>query len=410
MSDPRQHGLARLATLGWSVYLACSWTWCIGMFLPVLLVRDYGLIGFIAFGVPNVIGAGALAWVLRDAAASRRLVERHRFACRAFSAVTILFQGYFAGVVLTAFGPAVDAWLAAGFLGVLLLLVIAAHGGRTNVTALVVFAVSVGVFAALIVRSTGWEPRWKAESADPLGSGLIWLAPVMAFGFVLCPYLDATFHRARQATSPAAGRAAFAIGFAALFPVMILLTYAARDPLSSLGQYAAIGVAIALAVHLLIQLAFTIAAHSATLERRDRRSVGPDSPIRAIVLTMVLVVPVSFVGVAASFVPEMFGLRFTEVGYRVFMAFYGLVFPAYVWLIVIPTRDGHSGTGGDRGRRKRLIWALAVGVAAPMFWKGFIERQETWLGPGLLIVLLARLALPRDQEAGSMDASTSRAV
>ena len=29
-----------LNTIGWGAYLACSWTWCIGMFLPVLLIRD----------------------------------------------------------------------------------------------------------------------------------------------------------------------------------------------------------------------------------------------------------------------------------------------------------------------------------------------------------------------------------
>ena len=31
------------ASLGWAVFLATSWTWCIGMYLPVLLVRDFGV-------------------------------------------------------------------------------------------------------------------------------------------------------------------------------------------------------------------------------------------------------------------------------------------------------------------------------------------------------------------------------
>src|SRR5690242_7362807 len=55
-----------LRVLGWGAYLACSWTWCISMFLPVLLVRDYGVWGFVVFAVPNVIGAGAMGWVLRN--------------------------------------------------------------------------------------------------------------------------------------------------------------------------------------------------------------------------------------------------------------------------------------------------------------------------------------------------------
>lgn len=57
------------SVLGWAAYLACSWTWCIGMFLPVLLVRDYGVWGFVVFAVPNVVGAGAMGWVLSAASA-----------------------------------------------------------------------------------------------------------------------------------------------------------------------------------------------------------------------------------------------------------------------------------------------------------------------------------------------------
>ena len=63
--------------IGWAAYLACSWTWCIGMFLPVLLYRDFGLRGFILFAVPNVLGAAAMGWVLRTPASSSRLVSRH---------------------------------------------------------------------------------------------------------------------------------------------------------------------------------------------------------------------------------------------------------------------------------------------------------------------------------------------
>src|SRR4051812_30605350 len=66
----------------WSIYLASSWTWCIGMFLPVLLIRDYGLWGWIVFAVPNVVGAGAMGWVLRSRTTSRHMVVAHAVACR----------------------------------------------------------------------------------------------------------------------------------------------------------------------------------------------------------------------------------------------------------------------------------------------------------------------------------------
>ncbi|MDB5302268.1 MAG: hypothetical protein JWO87_3931, partial [Phycisphaerales bacterium] len=50
---------SRLFALGWGAFLACSWTWCIGMFLPVLLVRDFGEMGWLVFAAPNVVGAAA---------------------------------------------------------------------------------------------------------------------------------------------------------------------------------------------------------------------------------------------------------------------------------------------------------------------------------------------------------------
>src|SRR4051794_35329380 len=81
-----------LSCLGWAAYLACSWTWCIGLFLPVLLVRDFGVRGWVTFAIPNVVGAAMFGWIVRDGDASRRLVEKHRLACEIFSAVTIAYQ------------------------------------------------------------------------------------------------------------------------------------------------------------------------------------------------------------------------------------------------------------------------------------------------------------------------------
>ena len=46
------------ATAGWGLFCACSWTWCIGMFLPVILIRDLGGAGFLAFAIPNLFGFG----------------------------------------------------------------------------------------------------------------------------------------------------------------------------------------------------------------------------------------------------------------------------------------------------------------------------------------------------------------
>ena len=40
----------------WAIYLGTSWTWCIGMFLPVLVLRELGLTGFLSFAIPNIVG------------------------------------------------------------------------------------------------------------------------------------------------------------------------------------------------------------------------------------------------------------------------------------------------------------------------------------------------------------------
>ena len=88
--------------IGLGAYLACSWPWCIGMFLPTLFARVYGIWGFVIFAAPNVVGAAAMGWFLRLPGASESLLEQHRPATIWFSRVTIAFQIFF------------FAWLASG--------------------------------------------------------------------------------------------------------------------------------------------------------------------------------------------------------------------------------------------------------------------------------------------------------
>src|SRR5438552_18566223 len=80
----------------WSVFLACSWTWCNGMFLPVLLVRDYGVWGWIVFAIPNFLGAAAMGWVIRSREQSQKITATHKHAMIVFSFVTAAFQWFFA--------------------------------------------------------------------------------------------------------------------------------------------------------------------------------------------------------------------------------------------------------------------------------------------------------------------------
>lgn len=395
-----------LAPVGWAFYLASSWTWCIGMFLPVLLVRDFGLWGYLVFAVPNVIGAAAMGWVLRSREQAARIATTHAGAVGAFSVVTTAFHAFWlawlvtwvrAYVALPAAGwPA----LVIGSIAFILAAGFATRRGPGRALAALVWAVGAGLLVATFT-SPAISPPTDAylTASDP---GVLWLAPVCVFGFALCPYLDATFLRARGSTSPAGSRLAFTLGFGALFFTMILLT------LRYAGFFASTGIlnpnpparlAIApwlgfwLLVHLVAQLVFTVEVHY------ERLAAMPTRLAQGAALPAVLAA--ALLGFFWRELPMVGGMSSGEVLYRVFMSFYGLVFPAYVWLCMIPTRGGHAGVAGSLGKRKLAVLAGAVALAAPAYWVGFVLGHEVWLGAGLAVVLLSRLLVHGGAPAGT---------
>ena len=389
-----------LRTFGWAAFLGASWTWCIGMFLPVLLVRDYGLWAWLVFAVPNVVGAAAVAWVLRDADASQRTMSRHLPAVVAFSLVTIAFHLFFLFRVVT---PLVGSWfiLPIALLAVLIVFLLAhqVHRGGWLIAAAVTLAVSIAVFVLLGVRGALGVPAQQGQ-LSPVA--LLWLLPVCLFGFALCPYLDITFHRARQATSPADGRLAFGVGLGGFFLLMIVLTLLYAPLLMTRGAALRDATAVPVAsmavwlvaVHMAVQSGFTLAAHARYAGRRIG-SIGLETATVFILVSVALLVGTMIV---AARVVDYRGLSGAELGYRLFMAFYGLVFPAYVWVCMVPTRTSELAPG-----RALATFVGATLVAAPMFWMGFIERRTIWLFPGIGVVLLAGLVVrwiaPRANQA-----------
>lgn len=395
---------SRIGAVAWAAYLACSWTWCIGMYLPVILVRDHGLWGFLAFAAPNVVGAAAFGWVLARPGSSERLAARHRHAVTAFSGVTIAFHVFWL------------AWLASWVRGVIVLpraalLVVAGAAvafvlvagilRRTNAHVLAVglWMLSAATLAVFAGDPGAVEPPTRAFFASD-DVGLLWLAPVMMFGFALCPYLDATFHRARQRQRKSDAMVSFTLGFGVLFAAMIGLTLAYAglfiaawdaDPATVPAVSTTLGTL--LLVHMLLQALFTVGVHFHRLDA----GIGTGAGHAGVTLACVVAAGLGWLHPS---LPRVGGLEGGEVAYRVFMAFYGLLFPAYVWIAMIPTRDGHSGFGGQTGRRKRWTWAFAVGVAAPMYWLGFVARQELWLALGLGVVLAARLVVRGPASSG----------
>lgn len=367
-------------TLGWALFLGMSWTWCIGMFLPVLLVRDYGIWAWVVFAAPNVIGAAAMGWVLARPGSSERVAWAHRGAAVFFSVITIGFHGFF-----------VD-WAIGGLAGwpVLLLtpaiaaaIVLAGRkGGRADLLAAAgVFALSLLAFASFILYEGGL-PHLNPGEGTPIQ--LAGLASVSLVGFALCPYLDLTFHRARQATTPGAGKWAFGLGFGLFFLLMICFTLAystAAIPLR--WRLLPATVAWVLAGHMMFQAGLTIAFHWRELSRRWGRS---DAHVQYGTWAGAIGTAIAIlVGVLS---PENEIPDAGERIYRLFMSIYALIVPAYVWLCVIPRRGQQA---SEPSRRTLLVFAIACALAAPTYWLAFMGGRMPWVLAGVTLILLARL-------------------
>lgn len=361
-----------LATLGWGFYLAVSWTWVIGMILPALMLRDFGWWGLAVFLAPNAIGAAAMGTVLRDAEAATRLRHTHRSAIALFSLVTVAFHLYLMGVIAFASAgwPKVSGqfWLAILVLYPLLALVRIRH----------TLLIAVGVWIASTVLAVLYWGRGGTQTllldpahATALSRNLLMLAPVVIFGFALCPYLDATFLRARMETSRLGGMAAFAFGFLGPFVVMIAFTVLYSTAILNGNE---IGWRLVLS-HLTIQSIFTIAVHTKEGFKKPRWMAWSFAlAIAAGALTWTL---------PAGPIPWADGMLAWEVVYRLFLSAYGLFFPAYVLYAMVP--DGLN--MGPMTKPARAVTAVIIAAVLPMYALGFIARHEQWLPLALGLIL-----------------------
>jgi hypothetical protein len=360
----------------WAIYLGMSWTWCIGMYLPVLLVRDFGVWGWVVFAIPNVVGAAAMGWVLKDHD-SQAMVQAHGYAIKAFSFVTAAFQLFFAFWMY----DMMNADLAAAATVIFALIVLRASRREQNAQNIAA-VVLMGSLATMLVEGMQGVLHLP-DSVLMSGSvvlNLFALAPVCLFGFFLCPYLDATFHHARQRMPEHHARAAFSVGFSFFFLLMIVysLLYA-RLFISSAGAQQRAGVI----GHWIIQLGLTTGFHWYGAPREGERE---NRAIKRLIIVFSILAAVLTALLAAMDTPWLDGERI----YRCFIGFYGLLFPAYVWLCMIPGKGRRVPT-----RRQWIVLGIAVLVALPMFWAGFVLGKMLWLLPGLTVVLLARIWIPK---------------
>ncbi len=397
-----------LAAIMWAFFLGCSWTWVIGMFFPVLLVRDYGVWGWVAFALPNVVGAAAMGWVLKDAGVSRGLVERHGAACRWFGLVTVAYQLYLIGALAGPMGLTVAGLVALG-----VLVIGRADNLRDTFAALLIFAVSVGLF--IYAQTTGqlWTRLDPTAFIPRLTTlDLYFFAPAALFGFALCPYLDLTFHRARQATSPGAGRAAFTVGFGVVFFSMIVFSLAYAGGLANATGH--IGYDLSpilwpvLLVQLVVQGGFTVAVHIRGLigqgggRDRGQGEVRGRGQLRGglrggraefglfitLALGLMLGLGVLLVdGEPGPWIKWNFVTSVTELGYRGFLMLYGTVFPAYVFLCMIPTYRQVS------HKAKIYVFAVAATLSYPLACVAFIANRSVWVVAIFVVMVGARCVI-----------------
>lgn len=361
-----------LTTLGWGFYLAVSWTWVIGMILPALLLRDLGWWSLAVFLVPNAVGAALMGTVLKDPQIAQRLRHTHDKAIRRFSMVTIAFHLFVLSAV--AFSRPGFATMS-GQVGVLIFATVFAvllmALRRWLVSALVVWLTSVGLAVAYAAKGSSAVLASPQTFDSALPNDLLLLTPVVVFGFALCPYLDATFLRARMSTGATSGKIAFAFGFLVPFVIMIGFTVLYAGALAS-GH--AVGWPLVLA-HLALQGGFTLAVHL----RESKLTMAE----RGITLGLTIAALVAAWSLPAGPIDWADGMLAWEVVYRLFLSAYGLFFPAYVLFAMVP-----AGLGlGPLPRAGRALVAITVALVLPMYAMGFIARQEQWLPLAFGLVL-----------------------
>lgn len=360
-------------------FLAASWTWCIGMWLPVLLIGDAGWVAWVAFAIPNVVGAASVGFVLTSDGA-RAFGERHVVACRWFSIVTILFHlSFLSWMCAWALAFVGVAWLGPVIATVALLLATLLGQMQARfwgALAAAVLVISLSCFAIAWATTDGRAialPPGPPPGVRPVEA--LWMAPVLAFGFLTCPFLDLTILRTRVETPGRAGHRAFAIGFGVFFLAMIVGTLLYAN--SVLERW----FSLALLGHFFAQSVFTMGAHIRELNERGFVLAlrHPEDRFRRFASGAMFVALATLAISTALARLEGWDRSLYDLN----LSPYALLFPAYVWIVAVPRT--HSG-------RSLLLFGAAVLLASPLLWMGAIERVWPWLAPAVALPLAAPLA------------------
>ena len=383
--------------VGWGLYLASSWTWCIGMFLPILLLRWWGWPGFVAFAVPNILGCIAFGYVFTPET-SRRFVARFAPSIRWFAWVTIAFQSWFGSWadrrlgMQGLLGTSVN-WSDLSRLLPLLFLMFPGTGRFWMIAGTACTIASFALFATHGLGALTDTP--VVGSMTPMS--LAWAAPFMAFGFLLCPALDPTFHRALQQSPSRHSFAVFGVAFAAQ------LLFAASTFNAATGL---VSLAWPIAAQIILQTTFTMCAMVSVTSPTSLRgwSTAPAwilrSTSRASFINFASVLALPVVGMALGrFVLDLLTAITVDVPvmmpasellasvssvtsageatYLRWLGFYGMIFPA--WLLLKLRRVPDS-----------VAWP-AIFVAAAAAERGMVGARTSYLLVSLGVIVIAAL-------------------
>jgi len=367
------------------------------MLFPALLLRDFGWLGYAAFAVPNVLGAAAMGFVLKDATAAAALVAKHKPMLKRFSEITISYHVF---VIMWLFLRLYGEWF------VLLvppvaaaMFVLTSKGSRRIVfLAMVVSFTAFAIGLQTFFNSGQQELLGKLPSQAPALStfDLLLFVPASVAGFLCCPYLDLTFQRARMETSPTGGKIAFAVGFGLVFFSMILFAsqygslvepfltsdqlvdQAPAPLLDNSTKHPLHELIPKLAVFFFIQVCFTLCVH---LQERLRAGRVDDALYSVVAIALGALLGLG--ALSDGFVGENI--------YRGYLLCYGTIFPLYVWLIMIKPFRVAAQTAC---RKRRCAVFFVASIAAYGFgWLGYIEHVPMGAAVAIAVFPIARLMI-----------------
>lgn len=310
------------------------------------------------FAIPNVIGCTLFGYIVRTPERSKALVEKYARAMSWFAIVTIAFHAFFIVMMMLMHcenaNPLLTRFLPFGI--VIVGGVVALLPSRVwPYLALIVWATSLAIGYSLL-------PIENEISQSRPWQDVIWLTPIVTFGFLFCPYLDPTFHRAIQCSPSKHAFGVFGITFGAMIGVTCLYHNVILETLT-----------VGIGIHLVIQTLFTIGAHfregARVNNRKNRR--------RFVCFAFVA----GLIAIEAAHRPHAVEEGLTN-DYLRFFVFYGLVFPGLVSTFMATRRSFST--------KRVMVFSIVAVASLPFLEWGYIG-ESPWLTVLPTIALLVWL-------------------